>query len=102
MLNAVTIFYSGDPKLKYHYNLTPLHIAAGSGKKTLLENLFKTAKDEIPRDNWGKTPLHLAAKNGHLEVCKQIIQKVYKENPKGIYNRLPLIMSYLLDIDLAL
>ena len=81
--HAVEHFYLKKDNIHYHELLTPIHVAAGTGDLSLLEEIQKKEEEKYPEDIEGFTPLHYAAQNGHLNICKALIEKMPNKNPKG-------------------
>ena len=73
LVKAVQTFYQKDPNLTFHKSLTPLHVAAGTGKLLLLSTLYKKLADINQMDEEAWVPLHYSAQNGHLNICKYLI-----------------------------
>jgi hypothetical protein len=55
------------------YGWTPLHLAAGWGKKDVAKLLLANNAEVDARDNDGKTALHLAARNGRERVVELLL-----------------------------
>ena len=81
--HAVEQFYLEKNNVHYYEGLTPIHVAAGTGDLSLLEEIQKTAQEKYPEDSEAFTPLHYAAQNGHLNICKALIENMPNKNPKG-------------------
>ena len=78
--------------------LTPLHVAAISGRKDLCQLIMKNLADKNPKSTqneplYGLTPLHLAAREGHLSICELILKNVDNKNPYDKLRRSPLNMA---------
>ena len=80
---CVEQFYQKKRNVEFYNDLTPIHVAAGTGNLSLLEEIQKVAKENYPEDREGLTPLHYAAQNGHLNVCKALIENMSNKNPKA-------------------
>ena len=64
------------------FELQPIHIAAASGNKSLLEKIINTHKKDVEtqrnetidaRDRYGQTALFIAAGNGHHDCCEYLL-----------------------------
>ena len=49
---------------------TPLHYAAGNGKKDEVKLLLRGGADPDKTDRWGRTALHCTASKGHKDVVQ--------------------------------
>ena len=56
--DAVKTLYRKDPNVSFYKGLTPLHVAAATGKLLLLSIAYKIAIEKVPKDKEGFTPLH--------------------------------------------
>jgi ankyrin repeat protein len=63
--------------------MTPLHLAAGFGRREIVILLLVHSGDKNPADKDGFTPLHFAALNGHLEIVKLLLGHAKDKNPAG-------------------
>ncbi|KAK2744455.1 hypothetical protein FQN55_006782 [Onygenales sp. PD_40] len=64
--------------------MTPLHLAAKSGKLEWVKQLAKSRERLHAIDHWGRTPIHIAASEGHHEVVKFLIKEAgdeWKDTP---------------------
>ena len=59
--------------MHYYEGLTPNHVAAATGRLSLLISIEEKLNEKYPKDIEGLTPLHYSAEYGHLEVCKYIL-----------------------------
>ncbi|KAJ7335626.1 hypothetical protein JRQ81_013567, partial [Phrynocephalus forsythii] len=55
---------------------TPLHFAAGFGRKDVVEHLLQTGANVHARDDGGLIPLHNACSFGHAEVVSLLLCQV--------------------------
>jgi hypothetical protein len=62
-----------DPNVRSLFYSTPLHLAAGTGQKTVAELLLADGADVNAADESDETPLHLAAASGHLDMVLLLI-----------------------------
>jgi ankyrin repeat protein len=53
--------------------VTPLHVAAGTGNVELIKLLLSKGADPKKRSAFGRIPLSVAASFGHLEACKELL-----------------------------
>ena len=72
--NSVRKLYFKGRKFKHYKGITPLHVAAATGKLLLLSKIYKNAIDDNPKDERGWTALHYSAHNGYENVCVYIIE----------------------------
>lgn len=63
-------------------NLTPLHFAAGCGKKEAVSVLIANGANANARDHHGNTPLHLAAVMGQFTVFSTLVNAGADVNSK--------------------
>ena len=68
-----------NPNVVERSGLTPLHLAAGKGKRTRVELLINHGANVNIRDRDGKTPLSLAKENGHAEIVELLRKHGAKE-----------------------
>ena len=80
---CVEQFYQKKRNVEFYNDLTPIHVAAGTGNLSLLEEIQKKVQEKYPEASEGLTPLHYAAQNGHLNICKALIQNMTNKNPKA-------------------
>jgi ankyrin repeat protein len=69
---------------------TPMHFAAASGQKTLVELLIAKRADINAKTNEGITPLHMAAKRDRPEVAEMLIARGADVNARTKSNETPL------------
>ena len=81
--HSVEQFYQKEYNLNYYKGLTPIHVVAGTGNLSLLEEIQNQAQENCPEDSEGLTPLHYAAQNGHINICKVLFENLLNKNPKG-------------------
>lgn len=62
-----------DPNVRSLFYITPLHLAARTGQKTVAELLLADGADVNAADESDETPLHLAAASGHLDMVLLLI-----------------------------
>ena len=55
------------------YGLTPLHVAAGHGRFSVVKRLLAARADVKARDNGPWTPLHHAASEGHENIVRVLL-----------------------------
>ena len=80
---CVEQFYQKKYNLDFYKGLTPIHVAAGTGNLSLLEEIQKKVQENNPEGSEDLTPLHYAAQNGHINICKVLFENLLNENPKG-------------------
>ena len=80
---SVDQFYQKKCNVDFYKDLTPIHVAAGTGNLSLLEEIQKVAQEKYPEDSEGLAPLHYAAQNGHFNICKALIENMSNKNPKA-------------------
>jgi cytohesin len=75
-LAQVEALLTNHPDLAFSRNdrgLTPLHAAAGRGRRGVAELLLASQAEVNGRDNNGWTPLHWAAIYGHKEIAELLL-----------------------------
>jgi ankyrin repeat protein len=73
-----------------HYKRTPLHQAASSGAKDVVELLIAKGADVNAKANNGETPLHRAAEGGRKDAAKLLLAHGSKVNAKNRKGKTPL------------
>uniref|UniRef100_A0A8C7FV96 Poly [ADP-ribose] polymerase n=1 Tax=Oncorhynchus kisutch TaxID=8019 RepID=A0A8C7FV96_ONCKI len=69
---------------------TPLHFAAGFGRKDVVEHLLETGANVHARDDGGLIPLHNACSFGHAEVVSLLLCQGADPNARDSWNYTPL------------
>uniref|UniRef100_A0A9J7X878 Poly [ADP-ribose] polymerase n=1 Tax=Cyprinus carpio carpio TaxID=630221 RepID=A0A9J7X878_CYPCA len=69
---------------------TPLHFAAGFGRKDVVEHLLQTGANVHTRDDGGLIPLHNACSFGHAEVVSLLLCQGADPNARDNWNYTPL------------
>lgn len=69
---------------------TPLHFAAGFGRRDVVEHLLINGANVHAKDEGGLVPLHNACSFGHAEVVQQLIKNGADANAKDNWNFTPL------------
>ncbi|XP_051533470.1 poly [ADP-ribose] polymerase tankyrase-1-like isoform X3 [Myxocyprinus asiaticus] len=69
---------------------TPLHFAAGFGRKDVVEHLLQTGANVHARDDGGLIPLHNACSFGHAEVVSLLLCQGGDPNARDNWNYTPL------------
>ncbi|XP_057306768.1 poly [ADP-ribose] polymerase tankyrase-2-like [Hydractinia symbiolongicarpus] len=69
---------------------TPLHFAAGFGRKDIVEFLLDAGADVHARDDGGLIPLHNACSFGHVEVTLSLLRHQADVNARDNWNFTPL------------
>ncbi|XP_076418944.1 poly [ADP-ribose] polymerase tankyrase-2 isoform X4 [Peromyscus maniculatus bairdii] len=69
---------------------TPLHFAAGFGRKDVVEYLLQNGANVQARDDGGLIPLHNACSFGHAEVVNLLLQHGADPNARDNWNYTPL------------
>ncbi|TPP66477.1 Poly (ADP-ribose) polymerase [Fasciola gigantica] len=69
---------------------TPLHFAAGYGRREVVELLLEHGADVAARDDGGLVPLHNACSFGHLEVVHIMLAAGSDPNARDCWNYTPL------------
>ncbi|XP_047128184.1 poly [ADP-ribose] polymerase tankyrase-2 isoform X1 [Hydra vulgaris] len=69
---------------------TPLHFAAGFGRKDIVEYLLDAGADVHARDDGGLIPLHNACSFGHVEVTLSLLRHHADVNARDNWNFTPL------------
>ncbi|KAG5281050.1 hypothetical protein AALO_G00066890 [Alosa alosa] len=69
---------------------TPLHFAAGFGRKDVVEHLLQTGANVHSRDDGGLIPLHNACSFGHAEVVSLLLCQGADPNARDNWNYTPL------------
>ncbi|XP_077478539.1 poly [ADP-ribose] polymerase tankyrase-1-like [Stigmatopora argus] len=69
---------------------TPLHFAAGFGRKDVVDQLLQTGANVHARDDGGLIPLHNACSFGHSEVVSLLLCQGAEPNARDNWNYTPL------------
>jgi ankyrin repeat protein len=69
---------------------TPLHLAALSGRQSMVELLITRGAEVGAVTQWGDTALHVAVANRHAEIARLLLAKGAQVNAKAEYERMPL------------
>ncbi|XP_056386197.1 poly [ADP-ribose] polymerase tankyrase-2 isoform X3 [Hyla sarda] len=69
---------------------TPLHFAAGFGRKDVVEYLLQSGANVHARDDGGLIPLHNACSFGHAEVVNLLLRHGADPNARDNWNYTPL------------
>ncbi|KAM4719674.1 poly [ADP-ribose] polymerase tankyrase-1 isoform 1-T1 [Anableps anableps] len=69
---------------------TPLHFAAGFGRKDVVDHLLQTGANVHARDDGGLIPLHNACSFGHSEVVSLLLCQGAESNARDNWNYTPL------------
>ncbi|XP_014663274.1 PREDICTED: tankyrase-1-like [Priapulus caudatus] len=69
---------------------TPLHFAAGFGRRDVVEHLLERGADVHSRDDGGLIPLHNACSFGHAEVVSLLLTHGADANARDNWNYTPL------------
>uniref|UniRef100_A0A667WVU7 Poly [ADP-ribose] polymerase n=1 Tax=Myripristis murdjan TaxID=586833 RepID=A0A667WVU7_9TELE len=69
---------------------TPLHFAAGFGRKDVVDHLLQTGANVHARDDGGLIPLHNACSFGHSEVVSLLLCQGADSNARDNWNYTPL------------
>ncbi|XP_018427337.1 PREDICTED: tankyrase-2 isoform X4 [Nanorana parkeri] len=69
---------------------TPLHFAAGFGRKDVVEHLLQNGANVHARDDGGLIPLHNACSFGHAEVVNLLLRHGADPNARDNWNYTPL------------
>lgn len=69
---------------------TPLHFAAGYGRREAVEHLLAMGANVLARDDGGLIPLHNACSFGHAEVVALLLQAGADPNAKDSWSYTPL------------
>ncbi|XP_041666568.1 poly [ADP-ribose] polymerase tankyrase-1-like isoform X2 [Cheilinus undulatus] len=69
---------------------TPLHFAAGFGRKDVVDHLLQTGANVHARDDGGLIPLHNACSFGHSEVVSLLLCQGADPNARDNWNYTPL------------
>jgi ankyrin repeat protein len=73
--NALALIAAGaDPNAKQRHGWTPLHAAAQTGDRTVVEALLEAGADPAITNDDGKTAAMLARASGHAEIAARIEQ----------------------------
>lgn len=75
------------------YGETPLHLAAQTGHKDVVELLLAYKADANARSLRGWTPLHFAAANGHRDVVALLLAKNADVNARTDRGETPLCLA---------
>lgn len=69
---------------------TPLHFAAGFGRRDVVEHLLQNGANVHARDDGGLIPLHNACSFGHAEVVQLLLKHGADPNARDNWNYTPL------------
>ncbi|KAG8193909.1 hypothetical protein JTE90_011464 [Oedothorax gibbosus] len=69
---------------------TPLHFAAGFGRRDVVEHLLQNGANVHARDDGGLIPLHNACSFGHAEVVQLLLRHGADPNARDNWNYTPL------------
>ncbi|KAK1142597.1 hypothetical protein AOXY_G36897 [Acipenser oxyrinchus oxyrinchus] len=69
---------------------TPLHFAAGFGRKDVVEHLLQNGANVHARDDGGLIPLHNACSFGHAEVVSLLLCQGADPSARDNWNYTPL------------
>lgn len=69
---------------------SPLHFAAGFGRKDVVEYLLQSGANVHARDDGGLIPLHNACSFGHAEVVNLLLRHGADPNARDNWNYTPL------------
>uniref|UniRef100_A0A8B9KW30 Poly [ADP-ribose] polymerase n=1 Tax=Astyanax mexicanus TaxID=7994 RepID=A0A8B9KW30_ASTMX len=69
---------------------TPLHFAAGFGRRDVVDHLLKHGADVHARDDGGLVSLHNACSFGHVEVVSHLLRHGADANSRDNWNYTPL------------
>jgi 7,8-dihydropterin-6-yl-methyl-4-(beta-D-ribofuranosyl)aminobenzene 5'-phosphate synthase len=95
-LARVKTLISNDQKLvnsKNDHGFTPLHFAALSGSREVVQFLLAKGAEVDIRDINARTPLFFAARRGNLELCRLLLEKGAAVNARNKYDRTPLLYA---------
>jgi len=76
--DKIKAFLKKNPKLieaKVGRGYRPLHKAALTGRRDIVELLISNGADVNAKDNWGRTPLHHSIEEGSIDVVKLLVEK---------------------------
>jgi len=77
---------------EYH-GITPLWVAARTGRYDVAEFLIRKGADVNFSDMRSETPLHLAARNGNMKLVQLLISKGADMDVKNIHGQTPLSIA---------
>ncbi len=69
---------------------TPLHLAALSGRQSMVELLIARGAEVGAVTQWRDTALHVAVANHHVEIARLLLAKGAQVNARAKYDRTPL------------
>ncbi|XP_037282479.2 tankyrase isoform X1 [Rhipicephalus microplus] len=69
---------------------TPLHFAAGFGRRDVVEHLLQNGANVHAKDDGGLIPLHNACSFGHAEVVQLLLKHAADPNARDNWNYTPL------------
>jgi ankyrin repeat protein len=95
-LETVKALLKGNPALvssRASNGMTPLHAAAGQGRKDVAELLLANKADVNAKEGHGATPLHLAAFEDHKDVAELLLANKADVNAKEEHGATPLIYT---------
>ena len=77
ILRNILVLLQGDPDLAFskdEYGASPLHWAAETGQRDVVEFLPANKAEVNAKDDKGETPFHWAALMGHKDVAELLRQ----------------------------
>eukprot|EP00026_Physarum_polycephalum_P014081 Phypoly_transcript_14555.p1 GENE.Phypoly_transcript_14555~~Phypoly_transcript_14555.p1 ORF type:complete len:182 (+),score=41.93 Phypoly_transcript_14555:394-939(+) len=82
---------------KDYYTMTPLHFAARTGDKSILEFLLREGAEIEAENNFAITPVHEAVRNGNAEVLEILLRNKADVNCTDLDENTPLHMAVLFE-----
>lgn len=65
--------------------VTPLILAAMSGRVDVVKRLIKASANTLARDHWDRTALYYAAQAGNLDTVKLLLKAKFRENDGSLH-----------------
>ena len=84
-----------DPNLRDGRGRTALHVAAASGRVSLMKQLLSLGADPAAVDQYGFTALHWAAQDRQLESVRHLVEEVKGERVADQFSRTPAALAKL-------